>query len=231
MNNNSEQDNKLSRIDIKYILGQFLNIFSIDKGFLYTIKSLLLQPGTSIRNFIYFDRKKMMKPLIFLTLCSAIFLLSAHWTGISYSMFELKSFTISGKKFETGKLSNWLNENVAYLNIIVAIYSSLWARLFFKNSGFNIYEIATAMFYIFGQTILILTFFILIYIPLNSYINSSLLIIPILIYTTFAIQKFFTIEKKLKFLNILKSVIVYFFGIFSHIIVIAGMAIATWILK
>ena len=231
MNNNSEQDNKLSRIDIKYILGQFLNIFSIDKGFLYTIKSLLLQPGTSIRNFIYFDRKKMMKPLIFLTLCSAIFLLSAHWTGISYSIFELKSFTISGKKFETGKLSNWLNENVAYLNIIVAIYSSLWARLFFKNSGFNIYEIATAMFYIFGQTILILTFFILIYIPLNSYINSSLLIIPILIYTTFAIQKFFTIEKKLKFLNILKSVIVYFFGIFSHIIVIAGMAIATWILK
>tara|TARA_R110000823_G_scaffold13280_18_gene43993 strand:+ start:120 stop:482 length:363 start_codon:yes stop_codon:yes gene_type:complete len=63
----------LKRIDRSYILGEIGSVLNFDKGIFYTIRELLLRPGTTIKEFISNDRNKLVKPLIFIITSSLIY--------------------------------------------------------------------------------------------------------------------------------------------------------------
>ena len=63
----------VKRIDRKYITEEISGVLNFDKGLFYTIKELCLRPGATVNKFINGDRKRLVKPIIFLVICSLIF--------------------------------------------------------------------------------------------------------------------------------------------------------------
>ena len=60
------RETNLKRIDGKYILSEIGSVFNFEKGILYTIRELLLRPGKNIQDFISKDRKRLVKPIVFI---------------------------------------------------------------------------------------------------------------------------------------------------------------------
>jgi hypothetical protein len=76
------QPAKIKRIDAQYIIHEITHVLHFDKGILYTIKELLVRPGHSVRTFIAEDRSRMVKPVIFIIVCSLIYTLTTHFFHI-----------------------------------------------------------------------------------------------------------------------------------------------------
>jgi hypothetical protein len=63
---NCGQALELKRIDRAYVLSEIGSVINFDKGIFYTIRELLIRPGTTIKDFIENDRNRLVKPLIFI---------------------------------------------------------------------------------------------------------------------------------------------------------------------
>ena len=63
----------LPRIDGKYIWNEISSVLNFEKGLFYTIRELLIRPGETVREFIQKDRNRLVKPIIFIIICSFIY--------------------------------------------------------------------------------------------------------------------------------------------------------------
>ena len=63
----------LKRIDGRYVWDEISSVLNFEKGFLYTTKELFLRPGKTVREFIQKDRNRLVKPIIFIIICSFIY--------------------------------------------------------------------------------------------------------------------------------------------------------------
>ncbi len=70
------REQSLKRINGKYIVSEVGSVLNFEKGFFYTIKELLLRPGKTVQEFINRDRKRIVKPIIFLIICSLVYTLA-----------------------------------------------------------------------------------------------------------------------------------------------------------
>ena len=68
---------KPKRITWANILESFLEIFNLRKGFLYTIRELLLIPGDAIHTYLFEDRSRLSKPFPFFILTTTLAVLIA----------------------------------------------------------------------------------------------------------------------------------------------------------
>lgn len=141
----SEQISKLERIDSRYFTQQIQHIFNVDKGFLYTTKEFFIRPEKSIREFLFEDRCKHVKPIAFLIFTSIIFSLVSYFLNIEYSYFNVNKIEGLQDKVSTGDFGEWLNNNIGYTNLIIGFFIALWTRLFVRN--YNIYEIIVMLCY------------------------------------------------------------------------------------
>ena len=64
---------ELKRINGRYIASEIGRVINLDKGIFYTIRELLLRPGISIQQFIKEDRNRLVKPIVFLIVCSLVY--------------------------------------------------------------------------------------------------------------------------------------------------------------
>lgn len=78
----------LKRINSAYLLHEFQHIFHFEKGFTYTIKGLMLQPGKTVREFILNDWSKAVKPVIFILVISTVVTLIFKNTGDNMYFFS-----------------------------------------------------------------------------------------------------------------------------------------------
>ena len=60
------EKSNLKRIDRRYISHEIEHVLHLDRGFFYTVKELFLRPGKAVREFLFEDRKKLVKPVLFL---------------------------------------------------------------------------------------------------------------------------------------------------------------------
>lgn len=67
------------RITLRNIFLQVLEQFNLEKGLGYTIKALTLFPGRAIKEYLFEDRKKFMRPFQFLLLMTAIATFLTHF--------------------------------------------------------------------------------------------------------------------------------------------------------
>lgn len=185
----SEKSENLERIDGKYIWSEISSVLNFDKGILYTIKELFLRPGDTVREFILFDRKRLVKPIVFVIFSSLLFLLAQ----------QLLEFNTGGvpKNIENPgviKAFEWLNENFGIVNIMLGIFIGLWIRLLFLKANFNIYEIFILVFFIIGIGNLIFTFFGIVE-RSTGFENNDVTSFVALIYSAWAIGNFFDKKK------------------------------------
>jgi hypothetical protein len=209
------QQIKLERIDKYYISTQIQHIFTIDKGFFYTIKELVIRPGKAIQAYLFGDRKKHIKPFTFLILTSIIFALTTYFFDINYSYFNVNKITLLQDKISIGALGEWLNKNIGYTNLILGCFFAFWIKILFKKYNYNIYEIIVVLCFVLGQATLIQSLGLIIGEMTSNFISRIGFLI-FLLYPIWAIGQFFG---KKKLVNYIKSTIVLILGTISYLLV------------
>lgn len=219
---NLEENKKLKRIDSSYIIHEIKHLLHIESGFLFTVKHLFISPGKLVRGFIFEDRSKVTKPVIFLIFSTTIFTLALHSLHIEYQFFAIKNKNESIDKYlEQEIINNWLNNHVGYASLFFGFLIALWTMLFFKKHKFNIYEITILLCYSFGQLFLILlSFSLLAFLFKNNFISFTGIIIGYL-YVSWSIGQFFG-EKKI--INYAKSILCCILGFISFTLIMLLLA-------
>ena len=209
----------IRRIDGKYILSEIGSLVNLEKGFFFTVKDCLTHPGDSIRTFITSDRRKLMKPVLYVVITSLIYSLIEN-----FLLFEAPYFNpAASDPSATTSIFNWVTANYGYANLLMAIFIAGFIRLLFRKHRFNIFEILILLFYVMGTGMLILLGFgIVDWLTDVRILNYG--VITGFIYTGWAIGQFF--ERK-KFLSYLKGFSAYILGnlIFYFTLFLIGFTI------
>lgn len=126
------QPTSLKRIDAKYIVHEIEHMIHFERGILYTIRELTINPGQNIRRYLTENRSRLVKPIIFIIITSLIYTILNHLFHIddSYVKFEdAKGESPSA----VGEIVKWVQEHYGYANIIMGIFIALWLKLFLRN--------------------------------------------------------------------------------------------------
>lgn len=209
----------LPKIDASYIISEVVSVLNFNKGIFYTIKQLLIRPGESVHKFIHNDRKRLVKPIIFLIVCSLIYTLAQQFLKFEDGYVNAGGFEDSTVK----SIYKWIQENYGYANILMSFFIALWIKLFFKKHHYNFFEITILLCFVVGIAMLIYTIFGL----LETVTQLKILHfggIMGVIYISWAIGQFFDKNKKI---NYLKGFLAYFVGMltFYFLAVALGLVI------
>jgi hypothetical protein len=220
--NRIDVKNKLKRIDGQYISHEIQHILHFEKGFLFTLKNLLLKPGKSIREFLFEDRDKYVKPILFLIVMSVVFTFVIHLLHLkNFAFFNIDTIVELKGKLRSKEIGEWTNSHIGYAQLIMGIFIAFWINIFFRNFKYNFYEILIVLSYVLGEALLIFgTFLIAANIFKSNFIVTIGLIIYFL-YIIWAIGQFFG-EKKI--INYIKSILVYFLGNLTYLAVLILIA-------
>ena len=209
----------LKRIDGTFILSEILSILNFDKGILYTIRELLTRPGQNIRDFIHRERRRLVKPIFFMIICSVVYTATQQFVHFGDEYITVTGFDESA----TASIFNWIQNNYGYGNILMAIFIAFWIKVFFKKYDYNFFEILTLLCFVIGMGMLIYTIF---------GVAESLSKVKVLylgglvgfVYISWAIGQFFDERNKI---NFLKGFLSYLLGMlsFTLVAIITGIAI------
>jgi len=201
---------KLKRINAQYIVNEIGSVLNFDKGILYTIRELILRPGKTIRQFIQEDRNRLVKPIVFIIVCSLVY-------SIIQQIFNFEDGHV-GYSFEKESTINsifdWVSKNYGYSNILMGIFIAFWLKIFFRKYGYNFYEILILLCFVMGIGMLLFAFFGIADSLIDLKIIDKGYLIGI-IYILWAIVEFF--DKK-KFMNYPKAIFSYFLGMLTFMI-------------
>lgn len=210
---------ELKRIDRKYVFNEIGSVLNFDKGILYTVKELLLRPGKTVQEFILEDRNRIVKPIVFIIVCSLIYTLFQQLLNFEdgYVNYSQADGSTNSKIFE------WVSNNYGYANIVMALFIALWIKIFFRKYGYNYFEILILLCFTMGMGMLFFAFFGIIDGLSGLKIIDKGMLIGIL-YIAWAIGQFF--DKK-KIFNYLKAFFAYLLGFltFSLTVLLIGFFI------
>lgn len=132
---------KFKRIDKKYIWDELqYTVLHTNKGFLYSFKRLVQNPGKTAREFIDGKRVNHYKPILFL------FLLSGISAFLSFKVLDFNA--VLGAYFAKQKLNTgFMNDLMSFLSSYNALFMLMLVPLFalttkiaFRSWGHNYYE-------------------------------------------------------------------------------------------
>ncbi|MEO0505409.1 MAG: DUF3667 domain-containing protein [Bacteroidota bacterium] len=211
-----ERRQTLERIDKRYIWNEISSVLNFDKGLFYTIRELFVRPGQTVRDFLLYDRKRLVKPIIFVIFSSLLFVISEQIFG-----FETGSSPDKVKSEGIRTVFEWVGQNFGVFNIVLAFFIGFWARLFFLKSKFNLYEIFILMFFAIGVGNLIFTLFGILESATGLDVKGAAYL-AVIVYSTWAIGNFF---QKNKVLSYFLAFLAYLFGTTTGSVLLLGIGI------
>ncbi len=216
---NCGQSSNLKRIDGLYIIHEIGNILNFERGILYTVKELSINPGQTIRNYISENRSRLVKPLIFIIITSLIYTLISHYFHIEDKYVKHEGL----EKSAVGSILKWVQENYGYANILMGGFIALWLKVFFKKYGYNFFELLIMLCFVTGVGMLLFAFFAVIEGLFHFKLFTVAGIIGV-VYSVWAIGNFF---QKKNIGNYAKALISYILGTITFYIIIfaVGMII------
>ncbi len=177
----------------------------LTKIFRQTLLGLFIAPGQRIRTFIQTDREVLTRPLPYLVLTAAV----AHWTsGLSNELAQCGNSV----------LCQWAMDNPVPVELAqTMILATVLRFVFFRNSGYNIWEFATLFMYLLAQCFLISAGFDVFYYiaGMDPSVWSALLACNV--YVLFAVVQFFD-DKSARgilkvFVAVLLALALFVFGV------------------
>ncbi len=209
---------EIERITSRYIVSEIGSVLNLQKGLFFTIKELAVRPGENIKTFISEDRTRLVKPIMFILICSLTYTIFEEIFKFKYGYIYLKT---DGSDSSISLIFQWITQNYGYSNILMSVFVAIWIKIFYRKYNYNFYEILILLLFIIGMQMLMGTFLGILEsitkIPIlrfGSYI--------ILIYTFWATAQFFD---KRKILNYIKAPISYFLGMSTFFLVALGIGI------
>lgn len=152
---NCGQPSQLKRIDGHYIIHEIEHVLHFEKGILFTIRELLVNPGKNIRDFFAENRSRLVKPIIFIIVTSLIYSITSHFFHIEEGYVVAKGI----KESTVTAIFTWIQAHYGYANIIMGAFIALWLQLFFRKYGYNFFEILILLCFVMGMGMLIFAFF------------------------------------------------------------------------
>lgn len=210
------QPKNLKRIDGHYILHEIEHVLHFERGILYTVKELCLNPGQTIRNYMSENRSRLVKPVFFIIITSLIYTLISHF-------FHLEEYVKAEglEKSAIGSIFKWIQANYGYANILTGAFVALWLKVFFKKYGYNFYELLIMLCFTLGISMLIFAFFGIIegisHVKLLSVAGAVGFL-----YLVWATGDFF---EKNKISNYLKALFAYILGTITLYMIVFGVGI------
>lgn len=137
--NHCGQDYLTKRITISSVVHEIFHFFShLDKGFLYTLKNLIIAPGKPQLEYINGDRTKHQKPFSMFFLCATAAALIYYWTNST--LF---------KYYKVGEANDaqFFHQYMVILTIAMIPIYSLIVYCFFIKSKFNYAEVFILLLY------------------------------------------------------------------------------------
>ena len=230
---------KYKRIDKKYIWDELqYTVFHTNKGFLYSVKNILKNPGKTAKDFINGNRVNHYKPILL------VFVLSGIATFFSYKILNLKELLdvyFSQQKINSDLMGDMMSFIFSYNSILMLLLIPIFAlttKIAFRKWGNNYYEHIVMNSYILAFYTLISI--VLVY-PFMCFFRDSLsifliitqisfLIVPILLVWNF---KEYYNKKSLKIVivKVLGVLILCIVGYFIFIIFAYSIGLAIAALK
>lgn len=209
---------ELTRINGQYVLSEIGSVLNFRKGILFTIKELLIRPGKNIQQFILKDRNRLVKPIIFIIVCSLVYTFAQQLLRFEdgYVNYQGPSDSITVSFFA------WIQNNYGYANILMALFIAMWIKILFRKYAYNYFETLILLCFVIGIGMLIYTVFGII----ESFSGFKILHIGGIIgfvYSGWAIGQFFDQSKKL---NYVKGFVCYLLGsitFFTLVILLGGI--------
>ena len=227
---------KFKRIDKKYILDEFQEIFlQMNKGFLFSVKNIIINPGKTARGFIDGKRVNHYKPILL------TFVLSGIATFLSYSILDLQkvmSAYYSEKHLDSKLMSDLMTILSSYNSIVMMLlipFFAITTKIAFRKWGHNYYEHIVMNSYILSYYTLISIIFV--YPSMFFFKDSSpsvfiditqvsILVVPVILVWFF---KGFYPDKSLKriFLKVLAIIGLTVLGYLLFILIV-GIGVAVY---
>lgn len=155
------QPTELKRINGHYIIHEIEHVLHFERGILYTIRELTINPGQNIRKYLSENRTRLVKPIIFIIITSLIYTILNHLFHIEDSYVKYEDSNGKGLS-SVGIFVKWVEEHYGYANIMMGVFIALWLKLFFKKNDFNFYEILIMLCFVMGMGMLIFSIFVII---------------------------------------------------------------------
>ncbi len=213
------QPANLKRIDGHYIIHEIEHVLHFERGILYTIRELIINPGQNIRNYLSGNRSRLVKPIIFIILTSLIYSLTVSVFHIEDGYFKFEGD--EAKLTTQFKITKWIQSHYGYANLIMGVFIAFWIKLFFKKHKVNFFEILIILCFIMGMGMLIFSVFAF----LQGLTNLNLMNIGGIVglaYCSWAIGNFYG---KTKILNYAKAFFAYMLGMITFIILATALGI------
>jgi hypothetical protein len=214
---NCGQPSTLKRIDGHYITHEIEHVLHFDRGILFTVRELFINPGQNIRDYLSENRSRLVKPVVFIILTSLIYTIINHFFHIEEGYVKYDGL----EKTALVKIFGWFQANYGYMNIVTGMFIAVWLKVFFKKNDYNFFELLIMLCFVLGITMLIFAFFAII----EGITHIKLFkIAGILgfIYLIWAIGSFF--DKK-KIANYLKALASYLLGMLTFLILTIAIGI------
>ncbi|MGC4038991.1 MAG: DUF3667 domain-containing protein [Chitinophagaceae bacterium] len=127
------------RITIHNLLHDVFHFFThLDKGFGFTVKQLLLSPGTMQRRFIEGDRSRYQKPFSMFFICATIDAVLRYWI-----LTALEKYYHTGDEAQT----HFFHQYLVLTHILMMPVYVFIAWLVFYNRKYNYAEIGVLVLY------------------------------------------------------------------------------------
>lgn len=209
---------KVHRIDAHYISHEIQHLLHLEKGFLHTVKELLLRPGQNIREYIAGNRSRHVKPIPFLIFTSLIYTLISHYFHIEerYTSQEGPAAAAFAKS-HIPMLFKWVRDHYGYANILMGGLIALWIKVFFRKYQYNIFEITVLLCFMMGEGMLFLAIGAIISGLTKHLLIYTLVSFAVWFYTAWGIGQFYEQKKTGSYI---KAFLAYVIGSISFYVLL-----------
>ena len=197
------QPTNLKRINGHYIIHEIEHVLHFERGILYTIRELTINPGQNIRKYLSENRSRLVKPIIFIIITSLIYTILNHLFHIEdgyVKYHEAKGETPSA----VGTIVKWVQDHYGYANIMMGIFIAMWLKLFFRKSNYNFYEILIMLCFVMGMAMLIFSVFVIIQ-GITHFNVMTIAGVLGVAYSAWAIGQFYDQKKILTYIKALSA--------------------------
>lgn len=181
------------RIDMAFIREQLQrDVFSVDRGLLFTFRELLMRPGMMLRGYLAGRRAGHIKPMVLLMLSVALLLFVSHMAGGEPMSADAVREKSADQQKMREALVGWINANFALVTLVLLPIEAAAFKLAFRRFRDNNYaEWLVILAYLTAMTSLLWTALLLVQPWLGAAGFSLVVMLGVFTYMAYALLQFF----------------------------------------
>ncbi|MGB0522882.1 MAG: DUF3667 domain-containing protein [Flammeovirgaceae bacterium] len=151
------------RIQFNHVIGDVVaTVFSLESPIVRTIRGLTIHPGKLAKAYIAGKRKSYNRPAQYFLVMIALHFIVLKLLNIDYLDLQQRAFGTSIQNQNSNAVFSFIVKNLNYFSFIMAIWLSLFSKLFFLKTRYSLIELFSFFLFVLGQGFLFHTLFLVI---------------------------------------------------------------------